>query len=196
ASKPPGPPTSRRTSARASDTLLTHGAERAAYPPRMRIKRCWLVVAAAIVVIDLAPVLVGAAEIAWGMAPGNRADDIVYMNGEPSRCEDYPWGCRVVEENVSCRIEAWLEDVVGWRTPFVRRHEQRLLRTHRDIRAIMVACDLYSTDHAGYPPAHSLEELRSLVVPRYMEAITTHDGWGRPYLFESGGPGYLIASSG
>jgi len=164
----------------------------------MWIKRRGLVVAAVILAIGLAPMLVAAAEIRWGTPPGSRVDDIVLENWEFSRFPNgVPIGMfRTVDGTASCRLERWLEETIGHWTPLVWIDERRMRRTMGNMRSIATACESHASDHGEYPHARSIDELRAFLMPTYLEAVATHDAWGRPFAFESDGLTYRIASSG
>lgn len=67
-------------------------------------------------------------------------------------------------------------------------------RTMSDMRAIGVAIGSYAVDHNTYPVVTSIEELRPLVEPKYIESVPLTDAWNNPLRIESEAEGYWIVS--
>jgi general secretion pathway protein G len=76
----------------------------------------------------------------------------------------------------------------------------RQKRTMADMRTIATASEAYATDKNVYPPAASVAELPSTLVPTYAKGIATVDGWGTPLRYECWPAGectsYAIGSAG
>ncbi len=54
-------------------------------------------------------------------------------------------------------------------------------RTVADVRVVGTAVVSYMTDENGaLPPAQDLEELRPVLVPKYIQSLPVSDGWKRP----------------
>ena len=84
------------------------------------------------------------------------------------------------------------------------REQDRSKRTMRDLREVATLVEAYAVDTGSYPAADSPEALALHLVPTYLAALPSGDGWGRPVRFLSwredpAAPGpdhYAIASAG
>ena len=68
-------------------------------------------------------------------------------------------------------------------------------RTVAEIRSIAAAIEDYTTDHKSYPEAHTLSELRSVLVPQYLRFMPKKDGWGHPLRVRSTPREYTIQAA-
>lgn len=72
-------------------------------------------------------------------------------------------------------------------------------RTKVDLRALSTAAEAYFTDHAEYPQAKTIEELRAKLSPEYLKTVPMKDAWGTPFAYRAtrGRSGhYRIVSAG
>jgi type II secretory pathway pseudopilin PulG len=60
----------------------------------------------------------------------------------------------------------------------VQRSKQK--RTMADVRSLAVAVESYNADTNEYPKVSSPSDLAPLLVPKYIRAVPTVDGWGHP----------------
>ena len=67
-------------------------------------------------------------------------------------------------------------------------------RTMADIRSIAAAVAAYETDHARYPDAATLDQLRPQLQPTYIRDFPSTDGWGFPLRYEKSGNQSWIGS--
>jgi competence protein ComGC len=75
----------------------------------------------------------------------------------------------------------------------------RQKRTMADMRSIATAAEAYAVDNNVYPPAESIDQLRPLLVPKYIKTIPPLDGWGNELRYrclDDECQGYAITSSG
>lgn len=75
----------------------------------------------------------------------------------------------------------------------------RQKRTMADMRTIATAVESYAAEENAYPEL-PMSELASVLVPKYVEAMPTHDGWGTELRYECWPSGecrnYAIGSAG
>jgi type II secretory pathway pseudopilin PulG len=75
------------------------------------------------------------------------------------------------------------------------------MRTIADVRTLATALEAYATDNNKYPDVSSVDDLRPMLVPKYIKALPTRDGWGHAIRYEcvkeqSVCTHYIIASAG
>lgn len=58
-------------------------------------------------------------------------------------------------------------------------------RTKADMRYLSTATEAYFTDHAEYPQAKTMEELRAKLSPKYMKTVPMTDAWGTPFAYRA-----------
>ena len=81
----------------------------------------------------------------------------------------------------------------------MQRSKQK--RTMADMRSLATAVEAYGTDNNGYPQATSIDALRPMITPKYIETVPTIDGWGHPLMYfcyemkEGRCTGYVIGSA-
>jgi hypothetical protein len=69
-------------------------------------------------------------------------------------------------------------------------------RTVSDLRSLGSAIESQGTDAGSYPPGTSLEALTPLLVPSYIQAVPTRDGWTNPLRYEATAEGFCLGSPG
>lgn len=69
-------------------------------------------------------------------------------------------------------------------------------RTMAGIRTIATAVDSYINENNKLPEAATLEELRSLLVPKHASTLTAKDGWGNDLRYAPLPQGYALGSGG
>lgn len=76
----------------------------------------------------------------------------------------------------------------------------RQKRTMADMRTLGTAAEAFAVDNNDvYPRAESMDELKPLLVPKYVRVLPAHDGWGNELRYrckDEGCTGYAITSSG
>jgi hypothetical protein len=70
--------------------------------------------------------------------------------------------------------------------------------TLMDMRAIQTTIEAYAIDHATYPMAKTMSELRDLVQPTYIATTPMTDAWGTEfrYVVSADGSSYRLVSAG
>ncbi|OGF65017.1 MAG: hypothetical protein A2Y62_14425 [Candidatus Fischerbacteria bacterium RBG_13_37_8] len=84
------------------------------------------------------------------------------------------------------------------------RDRARQIRTRMEIQNIAAAVESYKNDHNAYPETLPVQQLQSLLVPKYIDKIYVQDAWKNDFRYiawkenpESVGPdNYIIASAG
>ena len=64
----------------------------------------------------------------------------------------------------------------------LQRSKQK--RTMADLRTVATALESYAVDENEYPKASSVDELSGALVPKYVKAVPTVDGWGTKLRYE------------
>ena len=76
-------------------------------------------------------------------------------------------------------------------------NSERARQTLSEMRVIRTAVEAYAGAHNAWPQATSMDELRTLVEPRYVKTLPMRDEWGTPFLFElDPNVGYRVISAG
>jgi type II secretory pathway pseudopilin PulG len=81
----------------------------------------------------------------------------------------------------------------------VQRSKQH--RTMADLRTLATALEAYATDNNKYPDVSSVDDLRPILMPKYIRVVPTRDGWGNALRYACGKEqavckGYVIGSAG
>jgi type II secretory pathway pseudopilin PulG len=84
----------------------------------------------------------------------------------------------------------------------IAAERSRQKRTMSNVRSVAVALESYATDTNAYPRVRSIDELASILEPKYVKQLPRVDGWGMPLVYEAAacdrGPchRYYVASGG
>lgn len=76
----------------------------------------------------------------------------------------------------------------------IDRGKQR--RTMIEIRSISSAIEAYAVDYGAKPEAENLEQLKAVLVPKFIANLPQLDGWGKPLNVYSSRDHYQIISTG
>jgi len=68
--------------------------------------------------------------------------------------------------------------------------------TVSNLRAIASTMSIYHMDHNRYPDANSIDDLRAVLEPTYIERLPRLDGWGQEFFINSNATTYTIGSGG
>jgi len=68
---------------------------------------------------------------------------------------------------------------------FVAVAPPEVRRTQADLRSLSTSAEAYFTDHAEYPQAKTMEELKAKLSPEYLKNVPMTDGWGTPFAYRS-----------
>ncbi|MBI2840083.1 MAG: hypothetical protein HYX75_17345 [Acidobacteria bacterium] len=84
----------------------------------------------------------------------------------------------------------------------IQRGKQK--RTVMEMRTLAIALEKYGADHLSYPAASSIQELGTLLSPKYVPRVSLQDGWRHDFKYEAwseddlapGPTTYVLASAG
>jgi len=79
----------------------------------------------------------------------------------------------------------------------LQRSKQK--RTVADMRMVATAAASYATDNSAYPRAASIDQVKAVLVPKWVRAVPLYDGWGTPLRYRctiEDCSGYEISSAG